>query len=128
MGRLTLRATGPARPEAVLRRYACVDQWASSPPQIRAVHTAGRRLTAGMSGTVESVVGLRVAFVVDSVDDDHRTWTWRVRLGAAGLRLRHDVRGHAHGSTTSLTMHGPWLVVLGYAPLARLALRRLVRP
>ncbi|MFF8476284.1 SRPBCC family protein [Streptomyces sp. NPDC015414] len=128
MGRLTLRASGPATPETVWRRYACVDEWASWSPQIKAVHTAERRLTAGMRGTVESVAGLRVAFVVESVDDDHRTWTWRVRLGPTGLRLGHDVRGDTNGSTTGLTMRGPWPVLLGYAPLARLALRRLVRP
>lgn len=128
MGRLILRATGPAAPGTVWRRYACVDRWPSWSPQIRAVHTPDRRLTAGMRGTVESVAGFRVAFVVESVDHDRRTWTWRVRLGPARLRLRHDVRAHGRGSTTSLTMHGPWLVLSAYAPLARLALRRLVRP
>ncbi|MFF3636847.1 SRPBCC family protein [Streptomyces sp. NPDC002250] len=128
MGRLTLRAAGRARPETVWRRYACVDRWASWSPQIRAVHTPERRLAAGMRGTVESVVGLRVAFLVESVDQDHRTWTWRVRLGPTRLRLRHDVRGQGHGSITSLTMHGPWPVLLAYAPFARAALRRLARP
>ncbi|MGQ4417708.1 SRPBCC family protein [Streptomyces sp. SAS_269] len=128
MGCLTLRATGPARPETVWRRYTCVDRWESWSPQIKAVHTADRRLIAGMSGTVESVTGFRVAFDVETVDHDHRAWTWGVRPGPARLRLHHDVRGHAHGSTTSLTMHGPWLVLLASAPLAQRALRRLVRP
>jgi hypothetical protein len=32
------------------------------------------------------------------------------------------------GARTTLTMSGPLPVLLGYAPLARLALGRLVRP
>ncbi|MGV9559470.1 SRPBCC family protein [Streptomyces sp. NPDC003401] len=127
MGRLTVRATGPAGPETVWQRYACVDRWASWSPQIRAVRTPDRRLFPGMCGTVESTVGVRVAFTVEDVDHDRRTWTWRVRLGPIRLRLHHDVQAHGYGSTTGLTMEGPRPALLAYAPLARLALRRLVR-
>ncbi|MFJ9719012.1 SRPBCC family protein [Streptomyces sp. NPDC101213] len=128
MGRLTLRATGPAGPETVWQRYACVDRWPAWSPQIKAVHTPDRQLTSGMSGTVESAVGVRLAFAVEHVDHDRRAWTWRVGLGPIRLRLHHDVRTHGRGSTTGLTMEGPRPVLLAYAPLARLALRRLVRP
>lgn len=128
MGRLTVHATGPARPETVWQRYACIDRWASWSPQIRSVRTPDRRLTSGMCGTVESIAGIRVAFTVEHVDHDHRAWTWRVRLGPTRLRLHHNVRAHGRGSTTGLTMEGPRPVILAYAPLARLALRRLVRP
>lgn len=128
MARMTLSASGAARPEAVWERYASVDQWASWSPQIKAVHSVSRRLRPGMSGSVESVVGIRAAFVVEAVDDDRRTWTWRVRLGRIQIQLHHEVRPHEHGTTTSLTMHGPKLALLAYAPLARLALHRLVQP
>ncbi|MFE0454127.1 SRPBCC family protein [Streptomyces sp. NPDC058914] len=128
MARLILHATGPAIPETVWRRYVCVDEWASWSPQIKAVQAAERRLTAGMSGTVESVAGIRAAFVVDAVDHDRRSWAWRVRLGPVRLRLHHGVCTHTRGSTTSLTMDGPRLALLTYAPFALLALRRLVRP
>ncbi|MDX2592900.1 MULTISPECIES: SRPBCC family protein [Streptomyces] len=128
MARVTLSAHGAASPETVWQRYASVDQWASWSPQIKAVHSVSRRLSPGMSGTVEAVAGIRAAFVVDAVDHDHRTWTWRVRLGRIQIRLHHEVRPQGRGSTTSLTMDGPRLALLAYAPLARLALHRLVQP
>ncbi|SEE39950.1 hypothetical protein SAMN05216532_8092 [Streptomyces sp. 2231.1] len=74
------------------------------------------------------VAGIRAAFVVDAVDHNRRTCTWRVRLGRAQIRLHHEVKSLVRGSTTSLTMHRPQPVLLSYAPLARLGLRRLVRP
>ncbi|MFI9392862.1 SRPBCC family protein [Streptomyces bauhiniae] len=128
MARVTLRASGAACPGTVWERYASVGQWASWSPHIKAVHCVARRLRPGMSGTVESVAGIRAAFVVEAVDDDRRTWTWRVRLGRIRLRLHHEVRPQGRGATTSLTMHGPRLVLFAYAPLARLALHRLVQP
>ncbi|GGT00091.1 SRPBCC family protein [Streptomyces chromofuscus] len=128
MSRLTLHATGPARPETAWQRYVDVDQWASWSPQIKAVHTARRHLAPGLSGTVEAVLGIRAAFVVDTVDHDRRTWTWRVRLGPVRLRLHHTVSTHARGSRAGLTISGPMPAVAAYAPLARLALHRLVRP
>jgi hypothetical protein len=54
MGHLTLHAAGPATPETVWRRYACVDEWASWSPQIESVQGADRRLRAGLRGTVTS--------------------------------------------------------------------------
>ncbi|MCS0602762.1 SRPBCC family protein [Streptomyces sp. LP11] len=125
---MTLRATGRARPELVWQRYVQVDRWASWSPQIRAVRCVGRRLAPGLSGTVESVPGVRVAFLVEAVDHEQRTWTWRVRWGPVRLRLHHAVRPHPRGSATSLTMTGPWAALPAYAPPALLALRRLVRP
>ncbi|MFC7844465.1 SRPBCC family protein [Streptomyces sp. NPDC001046] len=128
MARLTLHATGRASPELVWERYASLDEWAAWSPQIKAVHCPRRRLTSGMSGTVESVAGVRAAFTVEAVDHQGRQWSWRVRLGPVALRLGHEVRAHADGSTTTLTTQGPRLALLAYAPLARLALHRLVRP
>lgn len=128
MGHLTLHAAGPAAPETVWQRYACLDEWASWSPQIRSVQAAERRLRAGLRGTVTSLGGVRAAFVVDAVDPGRRTWAWRVRLGPVSLRLLHELRAREDGSATRLTMHGPRLALLAYAPLARLALGRLVRP
>ncbi|GAA5043734.1 SRPBCC family protein [Streptomyces similanensis] len=128
MARVTLSAAGAACPDTVWQRYAGLDQWASWSPQIKAVHSVARRLRPGMSGTVESVAGIRAAFTVEAVDHDRRTWTWRVRLGRVRIRLHHEVGARGRGSVTSLTMDGPLLVLLAYAPLARLALHRLVRP
>ncbi|MET8584152.1 SRPBCC family protein [Streptomyces collinus] len=125
---MTLSAKGAARPDTVWQRYADVDQWASWSPQIKTVHSVARRLGPGLSGTVEALGGIRVAFVVEAVDHDRRTWTWRVRLGRIQIRLHHEVTPQGRGSTTSLTMYGPGPVLLAYAPLARLALHRLVQP
>ncbi|WP_318216602.1 SRPBCC family protein [Streptomyces sp. SCL15-6] len=128
MARLTLHATGPAAPATVWERYVRVDRWASWSPQIRAVHTDSPCIVPALAGTVESFGGLRIPFVIESVDHQHRTWSWRVRLGPVRLRLHHAVRPDARGSSTGLVLHGPMPVLAGYAPLARLALRRLVRP
>ncbi|MFJ4585135.1 SRPBCC family protein [Streptomyces echinatus] len=128
MARMTLSAHGAACPDTVWQRYASVEQWASWSPQIKAVHCEGRRLSPGLSGTVESAGGVHAAFVVDAVDHDRRTWTWRVHLGRIRIRLHHEVRPQGRGTTTSLTMDGPQLVLVAYAPLARLALHRLVQP
>ncbi|MFF7240261.1 SRPBCC family protein [Streptomyces collinus] len=125
---MSLSAQGTASPETVWQRCADVDQWASRSPQIEAVHSAGRHLSPGLSGTVESVAGIRAAFVVEAVDDDRRTWAWRVRLGPVQIRLHHEVRPQDRGGATSLTMRGPRPVLLAYAPLACLALHRLVQP
>jgi hypothetical protein len=81
-----------------------------------------------VSGAVESVAGIRAAFVVEAVDHDRRSWLWRVRLGPVRLRLHHEVCTHTRGSTTGLTMNGPRLALLAHAPCALLSLRRLVRP
>ncbi|MEU9593805.1 SRPBCC family protein [Streptomyces sp. NPDC048193] len=128
MARLTLEAAGPAAPATVWERYVRVDRWASWSPQIRAVHTDALYITPALEGTVESFAGLRIPFVVESVDHQLRTWVWRVRLGPVRLRLHHAVRPDPLGSSTGLTMYGPLPVLAGYAPLARLALRRAVRP
>ncbi|MFE5392988.1 SRPBCC family protein [Streptomyces sp. NPDC056568] len=84
-------------------------------------------LRPGLTGTVESYARIRVPFRVEAVDGVLRTWSWRVRLGPVRVRLHHCVRAREHGSETSLTMRGPMLVLAAYAPLARLALGRLVR-
>ena len=49
-------------------------------------------------------------------------WTWRVQVGPAYLTIDHDV---ADG-LTAVEIDGPALLVHAYAPLARLALTRLV--
>ena len=57
-----------------------------------------------------------------------RVWVWTVRKGPLTLHLTHRVVPEGDGCRTTLEMAGPLPVLLGYAPLARLALGRLVRP
>jgi hypothetical protein len=149
MATMNLRAIGPAPASTVWRRYTHFQQWPGWSPQIRAVHTDTAHIAPGVRGSVESVVGLSVAFVVEDVDPERRSWSWRVRLGPVRVRLRHDVlprttgartgartgvgtgtrtgAGTGVGTETRLVMQGPLLALIAYAPLARLALRRLVR-
>ncbi|MFI5721664.1 SRPBCC family protein [Streptomyces cyaneofuscatus] len=119
---------GAASAERVWQRYvrtACWPEWA---PQIRAVE-AEAELRAGMRGQVVPLVGPRVGFLVEAVDHEARAWCWRVRVGPVRMRLWHAVRELApSGAETELRIEGPAAVVMVYAPLARLALRRLVSP
>ena len=73
-------------------------------------------------------------FRIDAVDHEARTWSWSVRSGPLRLSFDHGVDpaegdpGRATGSTAWLVTHALWPVAVGYAPLARLALGRLVAP
>ncbi|WP_432080737.1 SRPBCC family protein [Streptomyces sp. WAC 04229] len=127
MGSLTIHASGPCDADTAWQRYACLDEWASWAPHIKRVRADGRSLVTGLSGTVESVAHVTVPFEVEMVDHSKRVWTWQVRIGPLRMALRHDVQAHGGGSRAGLTMHGPSPVLAAYAPLARLALRRLVR-
>ena len=61
-----------------------------------------------------------------AVDEAAREWAWEARLGPLRLRLEHGVTAHLAGSSTWLRVHGPLPVILVYAPIARIALGRLV--
>lgn len=129
MATVSVHARGDATPETAWARYADLDLWSSWSPQIRRVEVpdGGRTLRAGLRGRVVSWAGPGVAFEVVSVDADARTWEWSVRLGPASVRMLHDVGASGEGSSAGLRMSGPHLLLWGYAPLARLALGRLVR-
>ncbi|MGY1690204.1 SRPBCC family protein [Geodermatophilus sp. SYSU D01105] len=125
---LTLHATGPEAPAEVWERYAVPARWPEWAPQITGVDVPGPRLVAGVAGRVRGPVGVALPFVVDAVDEAARQWSWTVSLGPVRLHLLHWVaEGPDGGSTTGLRMDGPAPVVVGYAPLARLAIGRLVR-
>jgi hypothetical protein len=125
---LTLHATGPEAPAEVWERYAVPARWPEWAPQITGVDVPGPRLVAGVAGRVRGPVGMALPFVVDAVDEAARQWSWTVSLGPVRLHLLHWVaEGPDGGSTTGLRMTGPAPVVIGYAPLARLAIGRLVR-
>lgn len=144
--RLTLRARGDAPPDLVWERYADLDLWRTWSPQIErvqldpgeGVEPDGVRLRAGLEGVVHGPVGIAVRFRVTAVDEGALTWSWRVRPAPGGriplpvaLDLDHAVLALDDGSETTLTITGALHaapLVLGYAPLARLALGRLVRP
>ncbi|MGY1640281.1 SRPBCC family protein [Geodermatophilus sp. SYSU D00703] len=125
---LTLHATGSAPPAEVWERYAVPARWPEWAPQITGVELPVPRLAAGVHGRVRGPVGVMLPFTVDAVDEPARQWAWTVFLGPVRLHLLHWVaEGPDGGSTTGLRIDGPAPLVLGYAPLARLAMGRLVR-
>ena len=126
MGTLTLRASGPSDAGAVWEAYADPQAWSKWSPYIARVETIGR-LRPGQVGQVWSYLPPPVSFEVLTVDARQKQWAWRVRLGPLRLGLEHGVESRGSGSRTWLTVRGPWPVLIAYAPLARLALHRLVR-
>lgn len=125
-----LSATGPAPPELVWRRYALPSLWSTWSPQIRRVDCVDIEVHEGSRGRVHGPPGVAVDFTVTAFDPTEMTWAWQVRMLVVGVRLRleHGVQEDPVGSRTWLRLDGPAPVVLGYAPVARWALRRLVRP
>ena len=128
-----LQSRGPLAPDLVWARYVRFDRWPTWSPQIRRVEVAADELAPGVRGVVRGPVGLAVDFTVVAVDHGARTWSWTVspvgpvRLPGVRLKLHHAVVARpAGGSLTTLDVTGPTAVVMAYAPLALLALRRLV--
>jgi hypothetical protein len=119
---MRIEATGTATAEAMWEAYAEPCRWSSWAPQIREVHPTSR-IRPGSTGEVVGVAGTRVRFEVTEVDEPAGRWTWRVRIGFASLTIAHEV---ADGRT-EVEIVGPAPVVLAYAPVARIALARLVR-
>ena len=129
MTALTLHATGPLAPDEVWERYAVPARWPDWAPQITGVEVPVSRLAAGVRGRVRGPLGVTLPFVVDTVDETARRWSWTVSLGPVQVHLLHWVaEGPDGGSTTGLRISGPAPLVVGYAPLAHLAIGRLVRP
>ena len=97
----------------------------SQPPH--GTDPAPRRIMPGLRGVVIGPVGVQVPFEVLAVDEPAMTWTWRVRAAFAELTLDHSITPVGSGCRTDLTISGPVPLVVGYAPVARFALSRLVR-
>ncbi|WNV75734.1 SRPBCC family protein [Geodermatophilus sp. DSM 44513] len=126
---LTLHATGPEAPAEAWERYVLPARWPQWAPQITGVSVPVDRLAAGVRGRVHGPLGVRLPFLVETVDEAARQWSWTVSAGPVRLHLLHWVSAAPDGgSTTGLRVSGPAPVVLGYAPLARLAIGRLVHP
>lgn len=107
-------------------RYAVPALWATWAPHIVGVDYPVERLRAGTSGRVRGPLRARADFTVDAVDEAARTWTWTVRAGPASLVLTHGVLPAQRGTETWLQVHGPVPLLVAYAPVAHLALGRLV--
>ena len=126
----TVRATGSADPADVWVRYVTPRHWAQWSPQIRSVTglPLDEAVVTGTSGPVRGPGGVAVSFTVTETDASAHRWSWRVRVGLVDLVMDHGVepRVGTTGSTAWVRITGALPIVLGYSPLARLALRRLV--
>jgi len=124
----TIAAVGPADPELVWDKYIHPERWSEWSPQINGVDSADSPVRAGSRGRVRGPLGVGVDFEVLGVDHEKRCWEWRVvLLGGICLTLGHAVERRGSGTRTTLDISGPPPIVLGYAPVAYLALTRLVR-
>lgn len=113
--------------EAIWADYTRPERWALWSPHLRAADTPFSPIRTGSVGRVHGVGGVRADFRVDDVDDHARTWGWTVTLGPLTVHLVHGVDDPSDGGTTAwVRIHGPLLVVAGYAPLMHWALHRLV--
>ncbi|MHA3703330.1 SRPBCC family protein [Jatrophihabitans sp. YIM 134969] len=125
---ITLHASGDLDADAAWARYVDYDAWAGWAPHIVRVDADTSRIAPGATGRVTGPFGVGADFVVETVDELARTWSWRATVGPITVRLWHAVDPHGSGSTTTLRMRGPAPVVVGYTPLARWAIGRLVQP
>ena len=128
--RRLLSVEGACRPDEVWDRYVRPERWHEWSPQIQGVETADATLRAGTTGIVHGPAGLRVRFTVSEVEGDPpvRSWSWRATALGVPLRLHHTVEPAGSGTRTTLSIEGAAPTVTLYAPIARLALERLVRP
>lgn len=120
--RRRIEERGSASADAMWAAYADTSRWAMWAPQIRRVEPQGP-LEEGMRGVVEGPFWARARFEVTTIDEAARRWTWRVQVGPAHMTIDHEV---ADG-VTAVVIEGAAPLVLAYAPIARLALVRLVR-
>lgn len=118
---MRIEATGSATAHDMWEAYAEPARWRGWAPQIRAVRPL-ERIRPELRGEVEGLLGVRVRFEVTVVDEDARRWTWRVHVGPATLTIAHEITE----GRTAVELDGPAPVVMAYAPVARLALSRLV--
>jgi len=125
---VTVAATGVASVDDTWARYTVPGLWSGWSPQIRSVTTPhpDAPVVAGTAGTVVGPAGVKVPFTVTDVDDAEHRWTWQVRAGLVTLVLEHGVDAVDARTRAWARVTGPLPVVLGYAPLARVALGRLV--
>jgi hypothetical protein len=118
---LRVRRRGPAGKYEIWARYRDPQRWPEWAPHIREVRTEGP-LRPGLEGEVVGILGVSARFEVLDVDERAGSWTWVVRSGPISLRIEHQVADGLAG----LVLTGPAPAVAAYAPIAKMALARLV--
>lgn len=129
--RRRITVSGPLDAAAAWDRYEEPARWPEWAPQIRAVDADGDRIVPGLRGIVHGPLGVAIPFRIERVDVSARTWSWTVTAVGVRVAMHHDLTGHVTGSAgetrAGLTIDGPAVIALTYGPVARIALRRLLR-
>ena len=129
MSTVTLSATGPLPAAEAWERYALPRRWPEWSPQISRVEMPVERIEPEVKGKLYAPGGFSLNFTIDAVDEAARSWAWTVRVAVIRLRLEHWVEeAPGGGSVAGLRTTGPAPIVAAYAPLAQVALDRLVTP
>ena len=63
---------------------------------------------------------------MEAVDDGALRWAWMPGVDPVRVRMRHGVDPGRRGSSAWVEIAAPQPLALAYAPIARMALRRLV--
>lgn len=123
---LTISATGDASPDEAWRGFAFPTQWSSWAPQIQSVEGLSSPIKPGDRGIVRGPAGAHVSVHITAVQHDQRSWSWQVRTPIGLVRMDHRVTPRGDGARASTTVHVPCAVAACYAPIAWVAMRRLV--
>lgn len=125
---LTITGSGELDLARSWQRYVRPELWSTWSPQISRVDCDDEEIVTGSHGRVHSRLGVAVDFDVTAVDRLTYSWSWRVQA-PLGVRvsLQHSLFRAGRGTRTTLELDGPAPVLLGYAPVAKLALHRLLR-
>jgi hypothetical protein len=113
--------------EQVWHRYTRPALWSEWAPQISRVDIDAAVIEPGARGTVRGPLLTFAPFRIRSVDHTAHRWSWWVGIGLFGVGMDHGVDETATGSRAWVRIHAHRYLAAPYAPLARLALRRLVR-
>lgn len=124
--RLTVRARGSRPVHETWERFVRPAIWPRWAPQITATRCRDERVRRGLHGLVRAIGGIVARFRVDAVDDLRMRWAWTVRAGRLLVRMEHGVERDGDGSAAWARIHAPLPLAALYAPVAALALRRLV--
>lgn len=123
---LTVRAKGSAPPDVVWARYTEPEQWPTWAPHMKRAEYPYPRVTPGTFGRVYAYGGFSLPFSIDAVDEEARTWDWSVYLASQRIELKHGVVAHGSRTRVWASIGLPLPLALAYAPVAKLALHRLV--
>ncbi len=123
---LTVRAEGSAPPDVVWARYTEPERWPTWAPHMKRAEYPYPRVLPGTFGRVYAYGGLSLLFSIDAVDEAERVWDWSVYLASQRVELQHGVVSRGSRTRAWARIGLPLPLALGYAPMAKLALRRLV--